>query len=203
MKVNLGFLTAWLAVFGLLISGCSASEPPTFSITQPGQGNVLPSGHPVEITLSSRYNTNNYNFIRWEIYDNGLLVGHNQADIGTREIHWAENGPMDGVHHIYARAQAFSRGSNTSQWLTTPDLCYWVGDNPPADFCSYETIIQPVTSGTATPVVTPLIINRPDNTNGGTGGNPAGGDVCGQYGDVTSCNRAGCSWTGSACTVTP
>jgi hypothetical protein len=206
MKLYFRVIFAWTTIVAFLLSGCSAQEPPTFSITQPGQGSILPSGNPVEITLSSRYNTNNYNSIRWEIYDNGVLVGHDVAQIGIRDIRWAENGPMDGVHHIYARAQAFSNGANQSQWLTTPDLCYWVGDNAPADFCSIQTIVQPSTAATATAVITPIVINRPDNNgnNNGGNGNPGGGATgCAVYGDKTSCNLAGCSWNGSSCTVTP
>ncbi len=205
MKLNSKSILVGVILLGLLISGCSAQEPPTFSITQPGNGSVLPSGVPVQITLNSRYNANNFSYVRWEIYDNGVLVGHDVANIGTSDIHWAENGPMDGVHHIYARAQAFSNGANQSQWLTTPDLCYWVGDNAPSDFCSIQTIVQPATAATATAVLTPIVINRPDNTNsnGGNGGTSGGATGCAAYTDQSSCNLAGCSWSGSSCTVTP
>ncbi len=203
MKPNFRSLLALTVVIVIILTGCSAQEPPTFSITQPGNGNVLPTAHPVEITLSSRFSSGNFQYIRWEIYQDGMRVDFNNSEsIDTREIHRALNGVTDGTHWIYARAQAYS-GSNQSRWLETSEICYWVGDNPPSDFCNYQTIVQPSTASTATPIVTPIIIIRPDNSGSGRSNGSGGASGCAAYGDKSSCNLAGCSWTGSACQVTP
>ncbi len=220
MKYRLYALFTFFIVTGLVLSGCALEHHGRFAITTPHVNDTfLPTDH-ITITLHRYSSIDPYHYFRYQIRDNGNVVRADEARGEMSEILYILNGDSNGVHLIDARAQAFDTANSHSDWYPATSVCIYVGGNPPANFTCNQyawpqnlefatTTSTPaiLTIVTETPVVTPLIIIRPENNNnnGGNGGNggPGGGTGCGAYGDQASCDLAGCSWNGSSCTVSP
>lgn len=216
MKINLRSLLALTILFAFLISGCALEHHPRFYISRPNTNSTFLQTDLITINLHRYSSITPYHYFRYQIRDNGNIVEADQAWGEMTDVQKVLNGDSIGIHLIDARAQAYDSPSRQSDWYPATSICIYVGPNPPSNFtCDIvygwpspdefvTTTPSVLTITTVTPITTPLIIIRPDNNNGNSnGGNPSGATGCAAYSDKTSCDLAGCSWNGSACTVTP
>ncbi len=195
-------------IFAFTVSACSdfRSGPlPPLQITNPHDNDVFPLNQTIEVRLVSNANQDHtWDTLEYEIYQDGLRIKSGTADGTQNTLPVQVTEDVTGTHVIWAQVRGHRRDV-TSDWIQSNQVCIYVGDNAPADFCSVQTIIEPQQASTSTPVVTPTATRvvpipiRPNpNNHGGT--NPSS---CAQYSDQTSCDLAGCSWNGSSCTVNP
>ncbi len=208
-KISLSL--SFVIIAGILTgSACSdfRSGPlPPLQITQPQDGNVFGQGTQINVTMQSNANRDNlYDTIEWQIYEDGLLQGQGTGP-GSQNI-LTYNLPQNnvGTHVVFGRVRGHRRDV-ASDWINSNVVCFYVGDNAPSDFCSTQTLVEPViistftpsptlpptATSTATEIPTIPVRHNPHQTGSG----------CGQYTSQNSCNLAGCSWNGSSCSVNP
>jgi hypothetical protein len=221
MKHRWYLLFMFFVIASLPISGCALSHEALFKITDPHNGNVFPLNQPVTIRVRVfRDSRSSFGGTLWESYewvlsDAGVVIAQGSSSIAQGTFEFVINSSFDGAHYISARARAarpdpdFADLPNNpyriySDWLSSNEVCIYIGSNAPEDFCTIRTIVQPLMVGSITPTptatatpVTPVPIRRNPNQHGGSG--------CSQYHSQSSCNLAGCSWNpqNSSCTVTP
>ena len=215
MKNRLLSLFVFFVIASLIISGCALEHHGRFAITNPHPNNTFSPTDHINITLHRYSPIDPYHYFRYQIRDNGAFLASSEARGELTDIQYILNGGSIGPHTIDARAQAFDSASAHSDWYPATSICIYIGPNPPANF-SCNTYAWPqnlefttltptstiLTIVTETPPVTPLIIIRADNNNN-NGNNSGGATGCAAYGDKSSCDLAGCSWTGSSCVVSP
>lgn len=219
MKVNLHFSLLLITIVSLFLNGCALSHHAAGVYLRTDRGLYSQLTDPIAVTLSSNIvPPEQYHLIQYQITDNGREIAAGTISRDTREINPEVPFPHAyGPHSISARARPYNSETDHGDWITSIPamVCIFVGSDPP-DTVSCNTYGFPqhleittetpaiYTIVTETPVVTPLIIIRPDNNANNNGGsNPGGATGCAAYSDKASCDLAGCSWNGSACTVTP
>jgi len=219
MKKNLHHLIAVLVITGLVLSACGGgNQTAHLRFNSPANGAVFQVNASVYIDIG--VDNPNAHFNSYQLVDNGYIfyppggqVGSPPPGIGLAPLTeaglpWSFSTP--GYHRVTAQAWSDQANgySETSICIVVTDATH-PNQNLPigADgSCPVVGAPQHLEAATVTPVTTPLIIIRPDNNNGnnnGGNGNPGGATGCAAYGDKTSCDLAGCSWNGSACTVSP
>ena len=217
MRFRLYSLFAFIVTASLLISGCALSHRGLGFYLRTDRQLYSQLTDPITITLSSTIVVpNQYHSVQYEVIDNGVGIGSGVISRDTQQITVLMPFPHAfGTHSISARVRPYNSAADYGDWVaSTPAMvCVFVGADPPDTYsCSVFGFPQHLeistetpsilTIVTETPPVTPLIIIRPDNNNN-NGNNPGGAVGCAAYGDKSSCDLAGCSWTGSSCTVSP
>ncbi len=215
MKINLRFSIACtvLIIGSLLISGCAFSHSAR-GISLRTDRQLYPQlTDPITVTLSSNYvPSDQYRLIQYQITDNGQEIAAGTITGDTHEIDPEIPFPHTfGPHSISARARFYNSETDHSDWSPSSPamVCIFVGSDPPDTYsCNVYGFPEHLEAVTVTPDIlviateTPIIIVRPDNSSNGAHGGKSGSG-CGQYASQSSCNLAGCSWTGSACQVNP
>jgi hypothetical protein len=228
MKANLHFsipLTVFI-VIGLLVSGCAQPDASPFRITDPHNGNTFPLHQTVnvKIELNGRfadYRGEHWLWYEWIMTDDGRVIASGSGDTQTRGLNYGVVSLYTGPHYIVVKGRGarvdtervetnqsiYRNVYRYSDWVYTNEVCFFTGPNPPEDFCSVRTSVQPLTVATLTPTfmptatpVTPVPIRPNPHNPGGT--NPSG---CAAQNSQTRCNLAGCSWNpqNSSCSVNP
>ena len=221
MKHRLHILLTFFIVTDLMLSGCALEHHAVGVFLSTDRQLYEQLTDPINITLASRVVVpNQYHSVQYEVMDNGRVVEQRAISRDTQNVTIMDPFPHTyGLHSISARVRPYNSETDNGDWVTSSPamVCIFVGSDPPDTIppCSVYGFPQHIeistetpailTIATETPVVTPLIIIRPENNNnnGGNGGPSGGASGCGAYGDKTSCDLAGCSWNGSACTVSP
>ncbi len=215
-------LFALLVLFSLFLNACALPHEGIIHITDPSNGNTFPLGQPITIrvhvntAIVSNYNHLAWQYYEWNILDAGAIVAHGADPVNQDIFEFVVNSAPEGAHYISVRGRVarpdpdFADLPNNpykvySDWIDSNEVCFYVGPNPPSDFCTIRTIAEPLSIATitATPVpptatataIRPIPTHRNPNQHGGSG--------CSQYGNQNSCDLAGCSWNGSSCTVSP
>jgi len=220
MNRRLLSLFAFFIITSTVISGCALSHRAlVISLSTDRQTYDLLTDH-IIVTLSSTIDASEQYQYQYQITDNGREVAAGTISSGN-QVHPEIPLPHTyGPHSISARVRQYnSSTASPGEWrASTPAMvCIWIGGDlpdtyscPVFGFPEYLEIATGtpsiLTITTETPVVTPLIIIRPDNNNGNNNGgsnNPGSATGCAAYSDKNSCDLAGCSWNGSSCTVTP
>jgi hypothetical protein len=204
----------FLLTVAMLVTSCALSHraAPTLQINRPGNESTFPTGiYSVDVSIEAHFSgfqRDTWTGYEWNLVDNGVPIPGGAGPLGQTQFVFTLSRPSDGVHHISVRARATralsDNSTETSDWVNSNEICFFVGDSVPADFCTTGQAAQPIVvvatltpspTATATPV-TPIPVRRNPNQHG-TG--------CAQYTSQTSCNLAGCSWNpqSSSCSVNP
>jgi hypothetical protein len=160
----------------------------------------------------------------WEIRDNGQLISAYVAlcSDATPNYSFRWEPSTLGQHVLRVRAGVqldLNSNSDRLTWYEAPSVTVCVVNDPLAPVsgvpvanvgnCTIPPVLVPTFTPTTTPTRTPTPttfwwptvtpvpeVPVQENPN-------QHGEGCAQYTDVTSCNLAACSWTGTVCVITP
>jgi hypothetical protein len=153
----------WLAIplaMSMLFAACAPFQhrwiPAT--ITDPHDNDVIPLGQQIAVRVDVlAAGESGWTNFEYTITDNGETIAHvGNESIAQRHLLVYENHAAPGVHDVQVTGRAWRLNSPggqpyyTAPW-TSNDVCFFVGPNPPPDFCATRTVPMPlVVAPTAT-----------------------------------------------------
>lgn len=217
IKIRLAVQVLSLLLVGAILNGCALSHEPIFRITNPQNNNTFPENASFAIHVRvfrdsySNFGNGNWTGYEWTMYDGNATIASGSGTVAAGEFDFLISSAPNGPHYVQVRARAFGPDPDYadlpnnpyrvySDWRLSNEVCFYVGPNPPQDFCQIRTIAYPLTVASNTPSplpptptleptatrVPPIPTRHNPNQQGGSG--------CSQYADQTACNLAGCSW---------
>ena len=156
-----------LIMAGLLLGACAPFQHAWIpaQITDPHNNDVVPLGQQIAVRVSVLAATDpSWGQFEYTITDNGETIAHvGNETIRQRNLLVYENHAAPGVHIVQATGRAWrqeSRGGQTdtyyTPWWNSNEVCFFVGPNPPPDFCATRTVPMPlVVAPTSTPTPFP------------------------------------------------
>ena len=227
-------LSITIILMSILLNGCSLPHQAILSITSPHDNDTFPANANLSIHIRvfrdghSNFEDGSWEGYEWLLYDGYGTIGNGQGMVSQGEFDFPIISAPEGPHYLQVRARAFRADPDYaevpnnpyrlySEWLLSNEVCFYVGPNPPQDFCQIRTIAQPLILASSTPTATltatvtgtatsipptltpvpPIPTRKNPNQHGGNG--------CSQYTDQTSCFLAACSWNDKnhTCIVIP
>ncbi len=155
-----------LASLGASSCALRHAAPPAINLTDPQNGNTFPSNASVTLHVTL-YGVSGSSSL-WDRYDyqvieDGVIVSQaSDQSITITQRSLLLRGLLDGTHLVVVRGRPSRPDpdyadlpNNTfriyGDWYTSNPVCFFVGPNPPEDFCSNVTIAEPLRAVTATP----------------------------------------------------
>ncbi len=150
--------------------------PPAINITEPRNGNTFASNADITLQVSLDGvggDSGAWDRYEYQVLDNGVIVSQasdQPISVTTRTLELG--GLLNGTHLVEVRGRAarpdpsFADSPNDphrifGSWYTSRPVCFFVGPNPPEDFCTSLTIGQPALAITATPSPFPTSLSTP------------------------------------------
>jgi hypothetical protein len=218
MKHRLYSLFIFGVATSLILSACALSHRGRpFYINDPADRTRYRLDTPIYIGLLRGQDIPaEYTSFQYEVYDNGVLVNTHVENRATSQVRVTDPIPHSGgFHTLSARARAYNSAASFGDWYVAPSVCVYIGPvEPPSYDCleygfpaHLEIATQDpsvLTIEPTAPLMNEVVPNPGGNSTGNNNGNnPPAASGCTQYTDQSSCNLAGCSWSGSSCIVTP
>ena len=166
MSVRIRLVPVVSLLLGLMGLGCAPPHRAPFLIASPHDNDTFPSGQPVTVRVDTidltHVNGETWESYDYEVFDNGDLVARRtHVPLTNRNPYEVIAHPADGLHWVDVNG----RIARTRYFFGDPEpvysdryalnVCFWVGPNPPPDFCSVRTIVQAARVATPTPTRVP------------------------------------------------
>jgi len=158
MKAYLRFTYPFIVfvVASLLMNACDLQHHGYIYVTDPQNGNTFPLNQPITVKVSvadiSRLIPYDWVSYEYTITDDGTTIAHvGNETIHQRNLFVVMNNPSQGAHYVSVRGRAarpdpdFVDVPNNpyrvySDWIDSNEVCFFVGPNPPPDFCTTRTL---------------------------------------------------------------
>ncbi len=194
-----------LVVVSLVASSCAPRHEalPAINITEPHNASTFASNANITLHVSLEGVAGDSG--AWDRYDdqvldNGVIVSQasdQPISVTTRTL---ELGALlNGIHLVEVRGRAARPDPSVADspndphrifgnWYASKPVCFFVGPNPPEDFCSSVTITGPLAAVTATPSPSPTSLSTPLPVIQSASASPASvfyGNTCSSQSTVT------------------
>ncbi len=162
----------------LVASSCALRHeaPPAINITEPHNASTFASNANITLRVSLAGvagDSGGWDRYQYQVLDNGVIVSQasdQPISVTTRTLELGSL--LNGTHLVVVRGRAarpdpsFADSPNDphrifGNWYTSKPVCFFVGSNPPEDFCSSVTIAGALAAVTATPSPSPTSLSTP------------------------------------------